>query len=142
MSEEALIDLEYDGYAKSMVAAGAVVHKKAEFGSYQGDWWALVTFSGKTGWVNGSYGSCSGCDAFESEFGYGDEDQPDYHDRLKAFGLGYLDNILDQETAEKEAARNIEWDFDAEEMLQYLKANAITRPTESESAALPAASTG
>ena len=40
-------------YQKALEAAGAVVHRFEEFGSYQGDWWALVTHGDKTGWVNG-----------------------------------------------------------------------------------------
>lgn len=133
------------GYQEAMEAAGANVLKFESFGSYQGDWWALVAYEGKAGWVNGSYGSCSGCDAFEAEFGYGDQkceehrwdynspkDCPAcakvmdaYNAKLAAFGASYLDCILSQEEAEKEASRNIEWDSDAEKMVQWLKENAL-----------------
>ena len=57
-------------YQEALEAAGATVHAFEFFGSYQGDWWAKVTYNGETGWVHGSYGSCSGCDAFEAEFGF------------------------------------------------------------------------
>ena len=58
------------GYCEAMEFAGAEVLEYQSFGSYQGDWFAKVLFEGKIGWVHGSYGSCSHCDAFESEFDY------------------------------------------------------------------------
>jgi len=59
------------GYRTAMEAAGATVLAYESFGSYQGDWFALVVYGGKTFWVHGSYGSCSGCDAFCAEFDFG-----------------------------------------------------------------------
>lgn len=56
-------------YEEALQAAGAEVLEFEQFGSYQGDWWAKVRYKDELGWVQGSYGSCSGCDAFESEFG-------------------------------------------------------------------------
>jgi len=131
-------------YQEALEAAGATVHVFEQFGSYQGDWWALVTANGQTGWIHGSYGSCSGCDAFEAEFGYGEEDECEAHrfkghqpkcadcrtvksgyaGKLASFGAGYLDAIVSQEEAEAEAARNLDWDSDAQVMLDYIKANA------------------
>lgn len=61
------------GYSETLEAAGAKVLAFNEFGSYQGDWAALVEYNGETGFVFGSYGSCSGCDAFEAEFGWSDK---------------------------------------------------------------------
>ena len=55
--------------------AGANVLDFEEFGSYQGEWLAFVEYKGEKGIVQGSYGSCSGCDAFEAEFMY--EDKPE-----------------------------------------------------------------
>ena len=134
-------------YQQAMEAAGAIVSEFKEFGSYQGDWWAKVTYEDKTGWVNGSYGSCSGCDAFEGEFGYnthscGNERfyDPFAHDckfrdnceicqflkkRLVAFGKDYLECIMSQEEAEVKASENIKWDEDAKEMVDYLRFNRI-----------------
>jgi hypothetical protein len=119
-----MIDAYKDGYHEALEAAGATVHAFEHFGSYQGDWWAKVTIAERTGWVNGSFGSCSHCDAFESEFRWNDQEKPDYRERLAAFGREYLEKMLDQSEAEAEAARNIEWDHDAEEMLKFIKANA------------------
>lgn len=132
------------GYCEAMEAAGAEVLAYQEFGSYQGDWWAKVSFEGSTFWVHGAYGSCSGCDAFQAEFNYCDEaceehryDYPppdnctkceaakaDHQSRLAAFGLSYLTgNEHTQAEAEKENEPS-DWDPHEEE-LTFLKNNAI-----------------
>ncbi len=133
------------GYQGCMELAGATVHLFKEFGSYQGDWWAKVSYGSLNGWVNGSYGSCSGCDAFQAEFGNSSHEHGDafvsiyelsehynkncekcleLKDRLVKFGKSYLSYIYSQEEAEKEASKNIEWDSNAEEMLKFIKDNA------------------
>lgn len=133
-------------YQEALEAAGAVVHEFREFGSYQGDWWAKVSVGGKPGWINGSYGSCTGCDAFEAEFGYSNEGKCGNHQyndagaaecqlckamaevyriRLADFGRPYIEAVMTQQQAEEEAARNIEWDHDAEEMLAFIKGNPL-----------------
>ena len=136
------------GYQKAMEMAGATVHEFEQFGSYQGEWFAKVTYKGKEGWVSGSYGSCSGCDAFEGEFGYvyhdcthGEYYSPLYDDKgfaedcqrcrelkdeLVTFGEGYLDGIMSQEDAIKDASRNLDWDMDADKIVEFVKSNAIT----------------
>jgi hypothetical protein len=90
------------GYQGALEAAGATVHTFDSFGDYQGSWFAKVTFNGVTGWVQGGYGSCSGCDAFEAEMGYEpyDVDDDDYAHykaswdaRLKNFGASYLNAL-------------------------------------------------
>jgi hypothetical protein len=133
-------------YSQAMEAAGAEILAYESFGSYQGDWYAKVRYQGQVGWVAGSYGSCSGCDAFEGEFGYGSEDKcnehryhyeaivppcpacaeqaASYQTRLADFGRHYLD-LMTQEEAEKSASRNLDWDSGAQSMLDFLKANAI-----------------
>lgn len=129
-------------YHQALEAAGADVHAFGSFGSYQGDWWALlVTADGVRGWVHGSFGSCSGCDAFAAEFDYGTSDRcsdhtyenpmPDcdqcrgaesaYQVKLADFGKDYLTPLYTQEEAEKRAAENLSWDFDAQEMLDFIK---------------------
>lgn len=139
-------------YQKALEAAGAVVIVFKEFGTYQGDWWAKVTYRGKHGWVQGSYGSCHACDAFQSEFGYAfhevnrnkapiydivyhdpfDDDEGfrddceicrELKERFIKFGAKYLEDILTQEQAEVEAAKNITWDSDASPMLEFIKKN-------------------
>jgi len=114
-----------EGYAKALWAAGVKVLAFAEFGSYQGDWWAHVQFpNGQKFFVTGYYGSCIGCDSFQAEFGYSYEDElePNYHHRLKDFGRSYLDNCFTLEQAIEQSSRNVEWDHDAQEMVAWLEA--------------------
>jgi glutaredoxin len=135
------------GYQSALEAAGATVLAFKEFGSYQGEWWAKVRHKRKTRWVCGSYGSCSGCDAFEAEFGY-NEDRCEEHrydwedekspacdackaakasatEKLAKFGAVYLEDTKTQSEAEKEALRNLDWDSDAQPMVDWLRANAL-----------------
>jgi hypothetical protein len=103
------------GYREALEAAGATVHAYEEFGSYQGRWYARVTYKGETGWINDWHGSCTGCDAFEADVGYerdycgyrgnGHYDHDPacekcreakygYQDKLAAFGKTYLEGKL------------------------------------------------
>lgn len=137
-------------YQRALEAAGATVHDFTEFGSYQGTWLARVTFNGTTGWIEGSYGSCSGCDAFEAEFGYGElpekvgediwvsgegyhpatqEDVDRGQTKLADYGKSYLEQIatgeeLLAEYLRREAAGDL-WSDD-KEILDYLKSNVTT----------------
>ena len=133
------------GYSSALEAAGCTILAFEKFGSYQGDWWAKVQYDGAQGWIHGSYGSCSGCDAFEAEFGWGGSEKCPEHEfhygkeeiqcvdcriardkylmRLADFGRGYLPPMT-QEEAEKAAAQNIEWDSEVEEMVAFVKGNA------------------
>lgn len=141
---------EYTGYDMALAAAGAKIEKYQEFGSYQGDWFALVEFRGSRYWVHGSFGSCSGCDAFQIEFEDVHEhcnlhrysikptNCPDcaitrvaYRERLADFGLTYLTaGEMTQDEAEALARENLEWDSDAQEMLDYLQQNTINQREE------------
>lgn len=108
-------------YHQALEAAGVIVHEFKEFGSYQGDWLAKVTLpDGRSGWIKDYFGSCSVCDAFESEMGW-DESEPEYPARLKAFGERYLDQLLSQEEAEAACAKNVEWSLEDADMLEWLK---------------------
>lgn len=141
------------GYRKTLEKAGAIVHCFKEFGSYQGTWLAKVTFENETGWVEGYYGSCSGCDAFQAEFGYfdlptmkdgkwyrnnnwWDEDDviteeealaetKNYNDRMCNFGKTYLTRLYSQNEIEQKASENIDWDSSVEDMLKFVKDNSI-----------------
>ena len=89
-----------DSYTGALVAAGATVHECKWFGDYQGHWIADVTLpDGRRGLILGYYGSCSGCDAFEAEFGYDATESPDYKERLAAFGLQYFESLKTPEEA-------------------------------------------
>lgn len=130
-------------YKQALEAAGAEVLAFQEFGSYQGEWFALVNYNGEKQWINGWYGSCSGCDAFEAEFGYGAEEcdehrynrqddcedckakSAEYQQKLADFGRTYLVNGMTQQEIEKQAGQNSDWDGEATAMVEFVKANAI-----------------
>lgn len=122
-------DTSYEG---ALEAAGAVVEEFKFFGSYQGNWWARVVYEGQRGWVRGSYGSCSGCDALQGTFDYDfgdeykwddewskrvrktDEEIAGEREQFAEFGRGYLD-LMTQAEAEKHASADLEWDMEAHE---------------------------
>lgn len=104
-----------EGYNAALTAAGATVLNMFIGGSYQGTWLARVRHPEKgEGWILDYYGSCTGCDAFEAEFGF-DRHSYDKHDanvyvedanfvegceecdalkaRLVKFGEGYLADL-------------------------------------------------
>lgn len=81
-------------YKDALEAAGAQVLEFAQFGNYSGQWVAKVRYGGETGYIQDWWGSCSHCDAFEAEVGYGYDDEEDYNKRLAVFGRRYLDTIL------------------------------------------------
>lgn len=126
-------------YQEALEAAGAKVQAYKEFGSYQGDWWAKI---GEDIFVHGSFGSCSGCDAFQSEigdyvescddknghWGYVDPNCEDckiavstYKEKLIAFGQRYLEDQMSRSEAVELMSRDLAWDHDAEEVVQWLK---------------------
>lgn len=128
-------------YASALEAAGAKVVGFKEFGSYQGEWWAAVIVNGKRRFINGSYGSCSGCDSFEAEFGwseghcsahYREEDQKGcaackalakkHEVKLAGFGAPYLESDYTRKDAIKAAGEHITWDSAAEEMVNWIQA--------------------
>lgn len=121
-------------YQQALEAAGAIVHAYEMFGSYQGDWWAKVTLpDGRNGFVRGSYGSCSGCDALQNMFGYsfGKEDwdanvtvfTDDEYERIVDFGRGELEEFYPTlEAAKVKASENIAWDMEAHKVVAWLEA--------------------
>ena len=117
-------------YQEALQAAGGNVVEFKTFGDYQGTWWAKVAYGGEYGWVSGSYGSCSGCDAFEAEFSDTNsysidpndkEAQRSYDQRLALFGQSYLTALIPQAQAEKELCREIEQnEYNVEEFQEIL----------------------
>lgn len=60
-----------------------------EFGSYQGEW-ILLSFANDTYFIyKGSYGSCGGCDSFESEFSYSETEDGISKEQAKKFAEPY-----------------------------------------------------
>jgi hypothetical protein len=113
------------GYREALEAAGAEILAYSEFGTMQGDWCALVNYDGVSRWINGYFGSCSGCDAFSNEFDYVDTETQEYQEKLAAFGKTYIDAWFTQEEAERHASENIEWDKDARDMLDFIVEHKI-----------------
>ena len=130
-------------YTKALEFAHASVMCFEKFGDYQGTWIAKVYYQGKHGWVTGYYGSCSGCDAFEGEFGYtyhicseyGEAYNPidsmnfsykcerckELKDRFYAFGKEYLDNILTKEQMLEKAKTHSDWDDEVQKMIEFIE---------------------
>lgn len=125
------------GYREAIEAAGATVHVFQEFGSYQGTWLAKVTYKETKGWIEGAYGSCSGCDSFQAEFNYTSHLHGDiYHDpiydgfkegcqqcddtkaQFRTFGESYLHSIVSWEQLteiyRKKTLGEYIWDEDRE----------------------------
>ena len=110
-------------YECALKAAGCNVVEIEYFGSYQGDWYAAVEIDGEKGVVTGSHGTCSHCDAFESEFGYDAYESDDYSQRLADFGKTYLpvlpaDHFITP--IQKSIDDGYNWN-DEEEVLAWLK---------------------
>lgn len=113
-------------YNIALEKAGATLLLYKEFGTYQGDWWAKVQFNGKIGWTHGAFGSCTVCDKYMSLCGEIEDAPPPVRDnKLADLGRSYLWNMIGQEEAERCASDNIDWDMEADEMLQFIKTNSI-----------------
>jgi hypothetical protein len=133
------------GYEKSLEKAGAKIIAFKEFGSYQGTWLAFVEYNGEKGIVEGSYGSCSGCDSFKAEFNYTDEPSEkdgkyyktywadedecteeefnqavlDYDLKLANFGKSYLEPMYDKAHYERRLSQLDREDWFDEETKEY-----------------------
>lgn len=116
----------YMSYEQALAAAGAQVISFESFGSWQGEWVALVDYRGERGWVQGSFGSCSHCDSFEAEFGWGfDEDgeetEGQYQARLASFGESYLGGLQTTQQVVSQFEELAEWDSDAEDAILWIR---------------------
>ena len=102
-------------YQESLEAAGARVLAFSHFGDWQGSWVALVEYQGQRGWVQGAFGSCDYCDAFQSEFSWdSDFTCEDVQDRLAQFGRTYLDDLQTTEQILRQYDADADWDEDSE----------------------------
>jgi hypothetical protein len=117
-------------YESALEAAGAVILEYRSFGSYQGEWVALVEYKGERGWVQGSFGSCDHCDAFEAEFGWGFEEdgvetREQYQARLVSFGESYLGGLETTEQVVEYFDRHAEWDSESTEAAKWIREIAV-----------------
>ena len=108
-------------YKSALIAAGAEVLEFKFFGQYSGTWYAKVKYEGETGWTFGWYGSCTVCDSFEAEFGYDDDEKPDYQERLADFGRGYLTVMPAAFFLEGAPRQYAEWDSAAEDAANWIR---------------------
>lgn len=108
-------------YQSALEATGAKVLEFQEFGSYQGSWYAIIFHEDKVKLIGGSYGSCSGCDAFQSEFDYDADRDSDYQTRLKNFGLNYLNEEIDLQEEYNRVTKDAEWDSESTDILPWLE---------------------
>lgn len=111
-------------YRSALVAAGAEILEFQEFGDWQGSWVALVEYNGERGWVQGSFGSCTECDSFQAEFGWDDDTEEDYEQRLADFGRPYLDGIVSTDFVLFYYSEHAEWDSDAEAAMTWIRETA------------------
>lgn len=122
---------EYDtmSYIDALKAAGATVHEFGQFGYYSGMWLAKVTYNGETGFIQGWWGSCTMCDAFQGEFDYGADSESDeeYQKRLADFGKNYLEALLPDEhyikmfSREFRSTKDLPLSEEEEEALDWLQ---------------------
>lgn len=111
-------------YKTALVAAGAEVVAFTNFGDWQGTWVALVDYQGQRGWVQGAFGSCDHCDAFEAEFAWDearDADPAEYDSRLAAFGRRYLDDILTTQQVLRQYEADADWDSESESAVLWIR---------------------
>ena len=110
-------------YRDALKAAGANVLAFESFGDWQGSWVALVEYRGERGWVQGSFGSCDHCDAFQAEFGWDwiDEERDDYLQRLASFGESYLGGLQTTAQVLAEHQANVNWDEEADQIIFWVR---------------------
>lgn len=132
-------------YETALEAAGAKILQFKEFGSYRGDWYALVEYNGERGWLAGNYGSCSACDSFQAEFGWDYDEYCDEHryshvptcsacvakketlrKRLADFGKTYLDGFCDVDLLLKNLDNSGEWDEESKEAAAWIRSTLNT----------------
>jgi len=111
------------GYKEALEKAGATVHAFEYFGDYQGSWYAYVSYSGKIGWVQGAFGSCSHCDAFQNEFDmcYSDITDEEYQNKLYLFGEQYLKFIDSTESILEKLNQSKDWDLEADKIILWVE---------------------
>lgn len=110
------------GYEAALTAAGVTVRAFRQFGTYQGEWWAEIEFpNAEVYYVNGAFGSCTYCDAFESEFGRREDEQADYAQQLRDFGRKYVTCCYTMYEAVTLLSRDGEWDIETHVVLAWFE---------------------
>jgi hypothetical protein len=106
---------------------GVVVEWSHYLGSYQGRLICKLTVAGDEGprYVWDYYGSCSGCDSYEAEFGFRYGDNEPTPEELAAFGKPYVDAALTLEEVLTELTpKPGDWyDIECKEALDFVLAD-------------------
>lgn len=117
-------------YRDALEAAGAEVLEFEYFGEYSGSWFAKVAYGNEIGYVQGWYGSCTVCDAFQSEF-YSEFDSEQSEEasqeKLAAFGKHYLETILPVEHYIKMYESGKYFSLEEEEVMHWLNGQLVTK---------------
>lgn len=119
---------DYDDWLKFL---GFRVIAFQRFGSYQGEWYAVVQRpNSKIELVKGSYGSCSGCDELEgiqcdvySQYRYRERSQKENEinaELAKRLQTKEWDEGFDWEEEIAENKHRADWDMDAQEVVKWL----------------------
>ena len=108
-------------YMDALEAAGAKVVRYEYFGDYQGTILVEVEYEDLRGYVEISYGSCSHCDAYEAFTSDLNWDHEPTQQELSNFGRNYLEDIESAEKLIEQFTKRIEWDYEAEDMIKWLK---------------------
>ena len=109
-------------YQQSLEAAGARVLAFEHFGDWQGSWVALVEYQGQRGWVQGAFGSCDYCDAFQAEFDWdSDFACEDVQSRLAQFGRNYLDDLQTTEQVLSHYDPHADWDEESADAAAWVR---------------------
>jgi len=62
------------------------------YGSYQGEFLCKIIHKGEAFYIHDWYGSCSGCDSFQAEFGFQWDGSPE--DKVIQFAKPYIESAL------------------------------------------------
>ena len=109
-------------YEESLVAAGARVLAFSHFGDWQGSWVAFVDYQGQRGWVQGAFGSCDYCDAFQSEFSWdSDFTCESVQEQLAQFGRNYLNDLQTTEQILRQYDTDADWDEESESVAFWVR---------------------
>jgi len=110
-------------YREALEAAGAQVLMFEHFGDWQGSWLALVDYQGQRGWVQGAFGSCDHCDAFQAEFDWDSDFACEgVQQRLVQFGQSYLDDLRSSAQLLAQYDADAQWDSDSADAALWVRA--------------------
>jgi hypothetical protein len=94
-----MTSINVNSYTLVAEARGQRVLFYRQFGSYQGEWLLLSADDDHYFLYRDSYGSCSGCDALESRFGYNDDGLSADDPRIQEFIKEYEPFLVMQQEA-------------------------------------------